>query len=176
MTKPSVRAGSARLPLALAAMLPFAAMAQSPEIERAPGAPQAVGAAHTLRNLPEACARLEGRFTGQAAEPYAFTATRTSATCQPRAQLVDAAKVRPSTGDGWKLNDVIVVPSAECPARKAVVHVWRKPADAKPPALDAQGRARIYMDEARAAIQAGTFAPVTLYAAAMSLEGEACGD
>ncbi|WP_460815023.1 hypothetical protein [Luteimonas pelagia] len=157
-------------------MLPFAAMAQSPEIERAPGAPQAVGAAHTLRNLPEACARLEGRFTGQAAEPYAFTATRTSATCQPRAQLVDAAKVRPSTGDGWKLNDVIVVPSAECPARKAVVHVWRKPADAKPPALDAQGRARIYMDEARAAIQAGTFAPVTLYAAAMSLEGEACGD
>jgi hypothetical protein len=175
VTNSLVRAGAAGLSLALAAVLPLSAQAQAPEIERKPGAPQAVGAAHTLRTLPEACARLEGRFTGKAAEPYAFTATRTSATCQPRAQLVDAAKVRPSAADGWKLNDVIVVPSAECGSRKAVVTVWRKPADTRPPALDAQGRARIYMDDARAAISAGKLAPVTLYAAAMTLEGKPCG-
>jgi hypothetical protein len=56
-----------------------------------------------------------------------------------------------------------------------VVTVWRKPADTRPPALDAQGRARIYMDDARAAISAGKLAPVTLYAAAMTLEGKPCG-
>ena len=50
-----------------------------PEIQRAVGSPQAVGVAHTLRTIPEACARLEGQFTGGAASPYKFAAVRTSA-------------------------------------------------------------------------------------------------
>src|SRR3546814_14098461 len=54
------------------------------------------GVVHTLRAIPEACARLQGEFTGDAAQPYRFAAVRTSATCQPRARLVDAAKARPS--------------------------------------------------------------------------------
>ena len=34
-----------------------------PEIARGPVQPQAQGAVHTLRQIPEACARLEGMFT-----------------------------------------------------------------------------------------------------------------
>lgn len=160
----------------LAAALPAAAANPTPEIERAPGAAQAVGAAHTLRTIPEACVRLEGTFTGDASAPYDFRAVRTSAACQQRAALVDPAKARPSAAKGWKLNDVIVVPQAGCPSRSAVVTVWRKPADVAPPGLDGQGRARIYLDESMAAIKAGTLAPVPLYAAVMTLEGEACGN
>jgi hypothetical protein len=169
-----------RIAPALAAMLAMVlaapATAQEPEIERAVGAPQAVGVAHGLRTLVEACARLEGRFTGDAARPYEFTATRTHANCQPRAQLVDAAKVKPSAEDGWKLNDVIRVPNAACPSQMAVVTVWRKPSGAKPPELDAQGRARIYLAESMADARAGKLAQLTQYAAAMTLEGEPCGN
>jgi hypothetical protein len=178
MTATAIRPARAApaLAAALAALLAAPAAAQKPEIERAVGAPQAVGAAHSLRTLPEACARLEGRFTGDAARPYEFAAVRTHANCQPRAQLVDAAKAKPSPAAGWKLNDVIRVPSAACPSQMAVVTVWRKPADVRPPALDAQGRARIYLDEARAAVAAGKLPPVPLYAAAMTLEGKPCGN
>ena len=66
----------------------------APEIKRDTGAPQAVGAAHTLRTIPEACARLEGRFTGNAGKPYDFAAVRTSDRCAPRAKLVDAVTPR----------------------------------------------------------------------------------
>ena len=72
------------------------------------GAAQAVGAVHTLRQIPEACARLEGTFTGDAAQPYRFAPVRTSEQCQPRARFVDYAKAQPSADKGWKLNDVIV--------------------------------------------------------------------
>ena len=158
----------------LAASLPAAAN-QTPEIERAPGTAQAVGAAHTLRTIPEACVRLEGTFTGQGAAPYDFRAVRTSAACQPRAHLVDPAKAKPSAGKGWKLNDVIRVPQAGCESREAVVTVWRKPADAAPPGLDGQGRARIYLDESMQKVASGDIAPVPLYAAALTLEGPPCG-
>lgn len=169
-----------RAPLALAAvlgaLLAAPAAAQSPEIERAVGAPQAVGVAHGLRTLVEACARLEGKFTGDAARPYEFNAVRTHANCQPRARLVDAAKVKPSAEAGWKLNDVIRVPNAACPSQMAVVTVWRKPSGIKPPELDAQGRARIYLAESMADARAGKLAQLTQYAAAVMLEGEGCGD
>ena len=95
----------------------------TPEIQRKPGAPQAIGVAHTLRTIPEACARLEGRFTGDAAAPYRFTAVRSSARCQPRARLVDAAAAKPSAASGWVLNDVVRVPNAGCPSQRAVVLV-----------------------------------------------------
>ena len=120
------------LMLALAPCLAFAAQDPKPEITRQASTPQADGKAHTLRTIPEACARIEGLFTGQAADPYKFTLSRTSANCQPRARLVDAAKVKPSTKEGWIFNDVIRVPSASCPSQEAVVRVWRKPADAAP--------------------------------------------
>jgi hypothetical protein len=146
----------------------------APEIERAVATPQQAGAAHTLRTIPEACARLEGMFTGDAAQPYRFAAVRTSPNCQPRARFVDAAKARPSVQAGWKFNDLIRVPDAACPTQHAVVRVWRKPAEVAPPALDAQGRARLYLEESKQAAAADRIAAVPMFAAAMAVEGAPC--
>jgi len=158
-----------------AASLPALAADPTPEIRRDPAAPQLVGAAHTLRTIPEACARIEGVFTGDAAQPYKFAVVRTSANCQPRARFVDAAKAQPSEAKGWKFNDLIRVTSAACPSQQAVVRVWRKPADVAPPKLDAQGRSRIYLEESKQAAAANKIAAVPMFAAAMSVEGKACG-
>lgn len=169
-----------RLPLSapaavlLAAALPLHAAEPRPEIERPAGEPQAVGATHSLRTIPEACARLEGTFTGEADTPYDLRVVRTSARCQPRAHLVDPERAKPSAASGWVLNDVIRVPQAGCASREAVVTVWRKPADVSTPALDGQGRARIYLDESMEKVASGDLAPVTLFAAVPSLTGEAC--
>ena len=50
-----------RAPLLLLALAaaPLAATDPVPEVQRPPAAPQAVGAVHTLRTIPEACARIE---------------------------------------------------------------------------------------------------------------------
>jgi hypothetical protein len=128
-----------------------------------------------VRGIPEACARLEGVFTGDAATPYRLDAVRTSPNCQARARFVDATKAKPGASDGWILNDVIRVPSAACPAQQAVVRVWRHPADAAPPKLDAQGRARIYLQESVDKAKAKSLTPVPMYAATMVLEGTPCG-
>ena len=146
----------------------------APEIRRPAAIPQAVGAVHSLRTIPEACARIEGRFTGDPATPYAVNVVRTSASCQPRAHLVDAAKVHPEAGGGWIFNDLIRVPSAECPSRQAVVRIWRRPPEAAPPALDAQGRSRIYLEQSLEQARAGKLPAVPLYAAALAVEGAAC--
>ena len=145
-----------------------------PEIQRKPGAPQAVGILHTLRTIPEACARLEGQFTRDAAAPYKFAAVRTSERCAPRAKLVDAATAKASAANGWLLNDVIRVPAAACPTRQAVVRVWRKDIKAVPPKLDAQGRSRIYLKDSMDAARAGDLKPIPVFAAVMTLEGLAC--
>jgi hypothetical protein len=160
--------------LALAPCLALAAQDPKPEITRQPSTPQADGKVHTLRTIPEACARIEGQFTGQAADPYKFALARTSANCQPRARLVDATKVKPSTQDGWFFNDKIVVPSASCATRSAVVRVWRKPASAAPPELDAQGRSRIYLKEATDSAKAKGAPAVPMFAVAMAVEGTPC--
>ncbi|AWH26484.1 hypothetical protein [Stenotrophomonas sp. YAU14D1_LEIMI4_1] len=165
-----------RLPLLLIAVLAPALpalAAETPELQRAVGAPQAVGATHTLRQIPEACARLEGAFTGQAAEPYRFAAVRTSEQCQPRARFVDYAKAQPSADKGWKLNDVIRVPNATCPAQQAVVRVWRLPVN-NTQALDGQGQSRIYLEEAKKQAAAGKIPQVTMFAAQLQMEGKAC--
>lgn len=164
--------------LALAALPALAAgnsPAQKPEIIRGAATPQAVGVVHTVRGLPEACARFEGMFTGDAAQPYRFTAVRTSPQCQPRARLVDFAKAQPSPAKGWKFNDEIRVPNAACPSQVAVVRVWRKPGDAAPPQLDAQGRARVYLQDAKQA-QQRVMPNVPAYATQMEVEGKACGN
>lgn len=161
--------------LVIAAALPLAAGAAKPEIARDTGTAQAIGAVHTVRVIPEACARLEGMFTGDAAEPYRFAARRSSPTCQPRARLVDFAKARPAEAAGWKFNDEIRIPNAACPTQLAVVRVWRKPVNAVPPKLDAQGRARIYLHDAKQQAQQRGEPQVPLYATEMKLEGKGCG-
>ncbi|QWP76821.1 hypothetical protein J5226_25200 [Lysobacter sp. K5869] len=168
-------------PLFSAAALTLAGFAAhaaepTPEIQRSASAPpQAVGAVHTLRQIPEACARLEGMFTGEAAQPYKFAVVRSSPNCQPRARFVDAAKAQPSEAGGWKFNDLIRVPSAACPSQRAVVRVWRRPAAVAPPELDAQGRARLYLQDEKARAEAAKLTPVPMFAAAMTVEGKACG-
>ena len=163
------------LPMLLAmAATPALAAGPAPEITRDAIQPQAVGAVHTLRQIPEACARIEGVFTGDAAEPYRFAVVRTSPNCQPRARFVDAAQAAPSEEAGWIFNDLIRVPSAGCPTQQAVVRVWRKPV-AQDMALDGQGQSRVYLDEARQAAAGGKLAAIPMFAAAMGVEGKACG-
>src|SRR5690606_10129267 len=145
-----------------------------PEITRDPAPPQARGEPHTLRTIPEACANLVGRFTGDAERPYAIDARRTSPACQPRARLVDAAKAGASAQAGWILNDRIRVPSATCPSLEAVVEVWRKPGEAAVPSKDGQGQARIYLREGIARARAGELAALPVYAVRMAVEGKAC--
>lgn len=147
----------------------------APEIQRPPAAPQPVGALHTLRTIPEACARLEGRFTGDAGAPYAFAVVRTGERCQARAKLADAAKAKPSAANGWILNDVIRVPAAACAGQQAVVRIWRKPVASAAPKMDAQGRARVYLKEGLDAADAGTLGAIPQYAVAMAVEGKRCG-
>ncbi|MFK3846094.1 hypothetical protein [Stenotrophomonas sp. NPDC078853] len=165
-----------RLPVLMMALLAPALPAlavETPELQRAVGAAQAVGAVHTLRQIPEACARLEGTFTGDAAQPYRFAPVRTSEQCQPRARFVDYAKAQPSEAKGWKLNDVIRVPSAACPAQQAVVRVWRLPV-ALTTERDGQGQSRIYLEDAKKQASSGAIPKVTMFAAQLQMEGKAC--
>lgn len=161
------------IPLLLLAALPAFAADPVPEITRPAATPQANGVVHTLRQIPEACARIEGAFTGQAAEPYRFAVVRTSPNCQPRARFVDFEKVGPSEAAGWKFNDLIRVPSAACPSQQAVVRVWRKPV-AVGEERDGQGQSRIYLEDAMKNAAAGKLPPIPMYAAQMQLEGKAC--
>lgn len=157
--------------LFLAMAMPAVAGAAKPEITREPGQPQKPGVVHTVRAIPEACARLEGMFSGDAAQPYRFAAVKSSPNCQPRARFVDFAKAQPSDAKGWKFNDEIRVPNASCPSQVAVVRVWRKPGAVAPPKLDAQGRSRIYLQEASEKAKQGVAPQVPMYAAEMKLEG-----
>lgn len=149
------------------------ASAATPEIQRPVGAPQANGVTHLARGIPEACAWLEGTFTGDAKAPYKLEPVRSSPTCQARARLLNPEKAKASEASGWKLNDVVRVPSKDCPGLQAVVEVWRLPADAKTLHLDAQGRARLYLQDAKAA--AAHTEPTPAYTAKLSVEGRPCG-
>ncbi|MGH8080318.1 MAG: hypothetical protein ACREP7_07065 [Lysobacter sp.] len=154
----------------------FAATDPVPEVKRDASVPaQAVGAVRTLRQIPEACARLEGQFTGDAAQPYKFVAVRSSPNCQPRARFVDAAKAQPSEAAGWKFNDLIRVANAACPQQQAVVRIWRKPVAVAPPTLDAQGKSRLYLQDEKEKAAANRLAAIPMFAAAMTVEGKACG-
>jgi hypothetical protein len=158
-------------------LLPALAQAASPvpEITRPEGKPQAVGVVHTLRGIPETCVRLEGMFTGQDAAPYRLTPVKTHPQCQPRARLVSFEKAQPSADTGWKLNERVVVAREGCPSQQAVLQVWRKPGAAAPPKLDAQGRSRIYLEEAKAQAQAaGTPANVSLFAVDLKVVPGSC--
>lgn len=160
--------------LAVAICFPALAGDPTPEISRPAATPQPVGVLHTLRQIPEACARIQGQFTGDPADPYKFELVKTSPNCAPRAKLVDAAKVKPSEAGGWKFNDLVRVPSAQCATQFAVVRVWRKPVDVAPPALDAQGKSRLYLEEQRRRAATGQLAAVPEYAVSTAVEGTPC--
>ena len=81
----------------IATVLAFAALsatsgvlhaAETPEIRREAGKPQAVGVRHTLRTIPEACARIEGVFTGKPDSPYLSEVVNTNPVCHPRVRLL----------------------------------------------------------------------------------------
>lgn len=147
-----------------------------PEITRTkPFDPQARGVVHALRVIPEACVRLQGRFDADGAASYSVQPARSAPTCQPRARFVDATRLVPSQQGGWVLNDRIRIASAECPTQTATIAIWRKPTGIRPLALDAQGRARIYLDEARQQEADDALAKLALYAAQVDVQGSACG-
>lgn len=168
-----------RLALLAASFATFAFTAYAaepqPEIQRAVGAPQAVGALHTLRVIPEACARIQGKFTGNSAKPYDFAVVQTGTRCQPRAKLVDAAKVKPQGKPGWIYADLVRVPSAACASQQAVVRLWRHDAKAAPPQLDAQGRSRLYLKESVDAARQNGAGEIPVYAVEMGMAGKGCG-
>lgn len=163
------------LPLLLLATAPLAALAATPkaEIERPAATAQAVGAVHTVRQIPEACTRIEGRYTGQAGQPYDMQLVRTSPQCQARAAFLDFSKVSPSEAAGWKLNEVVRVPSAACSTQQALIEVWRKPVGQQVK-LDGQGQNRVYLEDGKAQAAAGRLAALPAYSARLSMEGKAC--
>ena len=162
------------MPLALALLWPAWLAAQAPEVKRDPFPAQAVGQVHTLRIIPETCAYLQGRFVADPAKPYLLGAARTAPRCQPRARLVDPAKAAPSTAGGWILNDELRVPNATCPKQVAVVRIWRKPAASAPLRPDAQGRPRIYLEDAKQQAAAGRLNALPQFAAVLTVEGGGC--
>ena len=72
------------------------------------------------------------------------------------------------------MNDRIRIPNAGCSSQVAVVSVWRKPVSAQPPRLDAQGRSRIYLEDARQQAGQHKLAQVPAYAAVVDVQGAAC--
>ncbi|WP_372018371.1 hypothetical protein [Pseudoxanthomonas sp. 10H] len=148
--------------------------AQAPRAEHTQaGAPQAVGALHSVRTIPEACTRLEGLFTGQDAQPYRMQAVQTAPACQPRARFVEAAQAAPSPASGWILNTETRIPQAGCAGREAVVKVWRKPV-AQDLARDGQGQVRIYLQDAQKQAAAGQVRALPEYTAQLDVAGR-CG-
>ncbi len=143
----------------------------TPEIQRATFPAQTPGQIHTIRIIPETCAYLRGGFVADAATPYRYGAASTGKRCQPRAWLVDPVEAKPSPQGGWILNDLIRIPNAACPMQQAVIRVWRKPANNTPPPADAQGRPRIYLEDAKRRAAAGKIAPLPQYAAVLTVEG-----
>jgi hypothetical protein len=135
------------LAAALAVAMPLRAATPTPEIQRPVGSAQAIGAVHTVRQIPEACVRLEGRFgENTAAMPYALRVVPLGGKCQPRARYLGADQVGPALAGGWILNDVIRVPQAGCAGREAVVQVWRKAGTGRH-APDGQGQNRVYLEQ-----------------------------
>lgn len=149
-----------------------AVAAPAPEIARPPGSttPQAIGMLHSLRSIPEACVLIEGLYTGDPVEPYRMEVLPRDP-CVRRAAYVDAARLQPppSLAGHWLLNDRIEVPRADQPACVATVEIWRKPGTTAPPALDAQGRARLYLDKPQAAAAVPMFTAKLAWSAACKI-------
>src|SRR3546814_17810437 len=98
------------LPLLLLAALPAFAADPVPAITRPAATPQANGVVHTLRPIPEACARIAGAFTGQAVEPYKYAVVRPTPNFQPRARFVVYAQDKPPQTLGLTAHPTIPLP------------------------------------------------------------------
>ncbi|ADV28466.1 hypothetical protein Psesu_2637 [Pseudoxanthomonas suwonensis 11-1] len=137
------------LATAAAVVMPLRAQPQAEAPAPRTGAPQQPGAVHTVRQIPEACVRLEGRYAEPgAADAYDLQVVPLGGACQARARFVESAQARPSAASGWTLSDVIRIPEARCAGREAEVQVWRKGGNA-PGARDGQGQARVYLEQGR---------------------------
>lgn len=143
------------------------------EIERPIGTAQAKNALHTVRQIPEACTRIEGHFTGNPQAPYAMQLVRTSPQCQPRAEFQDADRAMPSEAAGWKLNEVVRIPSADCAGQLALIEVWRRPV-AQTVTLDGQGKLRVYLEDSRNQAAAGKLAALPAFSARLTMQGKPC--
>lgn len=157
------------LATALALVMPLRAQPQAEGPTPRVGAPQAPGALHTVRQIPEACVRLEGRY---AAAGYDLQVVPVGGACQPRARFVDAARAQPSATAGWTLNDVVRIPEAACAGREAVVQVWRKAGGTV--ARDGQGQTRVYLEEGREQA-ASAAASLPQFSAVVQTPSGACG-
>lgn len=131
---------------------------------------QADGAEHTLRQIPEACTRVQGVFTGQPATPYRLQVRQTRPDCQPRARFVAAEVAKPEQAAGWVLEDRIVVPSAACPGLQVELQVYKRGAGASL-GRDGQGQGRVYLDQARQQAMAGQLAVLPAWSARLLVHG-----
>jgi hypothetical protein len=155
------------LPLLLA--LSGAAMATAPAARPA-ASPQADGVAHTLRQIPEACIRLQGMFTGRADQPYALQAVPTQERC-PRRAVFAGISDAPQADEGWQLDEQIMVPSAACPALRMTLSLWRHPGQVRTAERDGQGQVRVYVEQARQAATGGGQATLPQWRASWQVQG-----
>lgn len=148
-----------------------------PQIERVPLPAQAAGVPHTLRVIPEACVRLQGRFPADPAQPYVLEIVP-KAPCRPRTRFVPAGQLAdaPSAATGWILNDELRIPNAACSDQQAVVQVWRRQVDPTSVPLDAQGRLRLNMAAGQPAttMTGARAGAVSLFTAVLAGDGR-CG-
>ena len=155
--------------LTLALALPAQAGVAPVEVT---GSAQAVGQAHTLRQIPEACVRLEGRFSGQPDKPYLLDVVPISPTCQPRARF-EGALADPAPA-GWRLAQRIRLPSTECPQQVAVFELWQRDG-ASPQARDGQGQVRVYLEHSQQQARAGQLSRLPGYATRLQVHGRCPG-
>ena len=135
------------------------------------GAAQSTGVKHTLRQIPEACVRLEGVFTGDPAKPYAMELVRLGPPCQPRARYDGRlTKAMATPGTGWRQTQVIRIPSANCPGLVVDFEVWQRPGAAAP-RPDGQGQTRVYLEEAQRDARSGQLARLPGYAVRTRAKG-----
>lgn len=145
-----------RVPALAVAGLVLAATAHAgtelpPQRTRTASTPQADGTVHTLRQIPEACVRLQGQFGGAAG--YALEVVPLGPGCPQRARFVAPGTLTPDPAAGWQYDEQIVVPAARDRRCTATLAVWKLPAGMA--GRDGQGQARVYLDQARQQAAAG---------------------
>ena len=162
--------------LMISTLLMAPALAAPPDTgrQRPPSRPQADGVWHTLRQIPEACARLQGRFTGQPELPYQLQAVAGSTHCRRRAVLLPLQQGAVDPGPSWVLDERIVVPSAACPGLAVELTLWRSNPVATSRPRDAQGRERIYLQQVREQSASPRLAGLPQWRAHWQLQGR-CG-
>ena len=164
-------------PRALYALLPVlilalpAAASGAVAGHRPAAAAQADGVAHTLRQIPEACVRVQGQFTGDAQRPYLMEVVPTAARCPRRAHFAGLARQVPDAGQQWQRDERITVPSARCPGLQVELTLWRRDGAVAPP-RDGQGRQRIYLEQVQQATAEATLAALPQWRASWKVQGQ----